>query len=125
MESVLNRVNGYRSGIHFLKDMEMKTGERRKEFERRLSKVEAATNKNERGLNKKNDKFDETNEQLKDKHEKISVLTAEIKSKKDEKKKLVQYVIDGEQRYKYEVNKIWFFTVFNIGGIAAVLYMTL
>jgi len=126
MESVLNRIND-RSGnedLQFLKDIQMKTANRQ-QFEKNLHDIEAKTNETERGLNNKNDEFQENNDQLKGKEGEINLLTAEIIKKKVEKKRLVQYVIDGEQRYKYEVNKIWFYTVFNIGGIAAVLYMTL
>jgi hypothetical protein len=99
--------------------------EGRSKYEYKFAKLEIRTRKEEKRLNKKNQNF--SNSKL-PREEKIRVLDRklkEIEELKVDKERLEKYVIDGKAGYKFESNKVWFYTLFNVGGGSALLYMLL
>jgi hypothetical protein len=136
MESVLKRIYGgdfrrkkNKRIIRSLKNKKIRflKGEtkikHRKRYERKFKYLQRRTIRAERKLNSQNYKFKVANKELSIRRTGMDPILNEIKNKKGEKKKLIQYVIDGEQRFKFEANKVWFYSILNIGGAAAVLYM--
>ena len=94
-------------------------------FETSYETIEKETNKEEIDLNTKNLEFVETANTRATRINHIDQVLQNIQMLKYDRERLKKYVVDGEAVYKFEINKVWVYSILNIGGCAAMLYMIL
>ena len=136
MDSVLKSSINYNSGNKLSTDMSgansslkflnnNSNSENRNEYEDKYSALESDTNIEEGNLNSANDTFKSANVSRNIRKREIKDILLSIETLKYDKERLKKYVVDGESAYKFEVNKVWVYTLFNVGGCAAMIYMLL
>ena len=97
----------------------------RDKYETDYSNLERSTNIEEETLNEENSNFKGADVKRKIKIQKIDKELLEIETLEYNKERLKKYVVDGASAYKFEINKVWVYTIFNVGGCAAMIYMFL
>ena len=97
----------------------------RDKYESNYSSLERSTNIEEETLNAENSNFKGADVGRQKIMKEIDEKLLKIETLEYNKERLKKYVVDGASAYKFEINKVWVYTIFNVGGCAAMIYMLL